>query len=640
MKESKGETIEAVVKINGNGVGRIDDYVRGFEVEILKENLGSAMHGDTVLVKLVKPAPKADKVQRYGNVIKVLSRRKNRFVGILQEDSKGYLIDPDDTKIHRTIRVSKTGICEAEIGDKIFVDVTDWGANDSDIKSRSLRDLGKSGEHETEIAAILYDKNFAVEFPKEVEKEAEEAKKFLEEDTGNRRDFRGTPTFTIDPDTAKDFDDALSVKDLGNNTYEIGIHIADVTHFVRPGTKLEKEAAKRATSIYMVDRTIPMLPETLSNDLCSLNPNEEKHTFSAVFVMDGGGQIKEEWLGRTLIKSDKRFTYEEAQGILDGKNGPLKNELEIIERLAKIIRKERFRNGSILFENPEVKVILGSNNMPIDIVKKDRIETQRIIEDFMLLANKQVAKKIGDPKNGKPRHFIYRVHDKPDEEKLGFVLSLMKSLGHKTISVEEINADSINQILKSVIDKPEEGLIQTATIRAMKKAIYTTQNIGHFGLGFDFYTHFTSPIRRYSDMMVHRLLATYLAERSVDEEEKERNVKRAEYSSQMERVAEQAERESIKFKQVQFMGERVGMEFEGIISGVTSWGIYVEEKKSGSEGLVGIHNLGDDYFVYNRNTYSIAGKQSRKKFSLGDKVKIKVKSIDLRRKQIDYTLVE
>lgn len=565
-----------------------------------------------------------------------MERKKTRFVGILIEKDGKILLDPDDQRVYTQILIPRKELHGAKKGDKIVADVAHWEG----LVGKVVKVLGKPGEHETEISAILYGKNFSSAFSTSVEKAASEARNFLkDQDIPLRRDFRKVTTFTIDPDTAKDFDDALSIKKLDNGNFEIGIHIADVTHFVRSGDALDQEAARRATSIYMVDRTVPMLPEELSNDLCSLNPGEDKLAFSAVFEMDRDARIKKEWFGKTIISSDKRFTYAEAQNILNKKSGVFLKELTALETLAKKLRSERIEGGSILFEDTEVKVILDSNNKPIDIIQKERVETQKIIEDFMLLANKQVAEFIGKYEKEKGiRHFIYRIHDKPNEEKISFVLALLKSLGYKTSARDRIDAKEINKILKETENKPEEGLVQTAMIRAMSKAIYTSKNIGHFGLGFSYYTHFTSPIRRYPDIMVHRLLQMYLNSKSPSKNNIETNDKLAAYSSQMERVAETAERESIKFKQAEYMNERIGNTYKGVISGVTNWGIYVEEIKTRSEGLVSVRNLGDEYFTFNKDKFSLTGKDSGKSYRLGDVVDIVVSSVDVRHRQINYLL--
>src|SRR3989344_969226 len=591
VKYPKENIIEGNIRIDRSATGDITHPEKGFDIHIPAAFLNTALYGDTVRVRIERE----EKGIVYGKVVDIVSRFKSRFTGILKTNDGILFVEPDDYRVHKNILIPSAHVGEAQGGQKVVVDITDWQRDNKEPVGRVALVLGAPGNHETEITAIIYNKNFTIHFPKDVEEEAGKARKFLDEPSvKTRRDFRDVSTFTIDPETAKDFDDAISVQELGKGMYEIGIHIADVTHFVRPGTKLDKEGAKRATSIYMVDRTVPMLPEGLSNDLCSLNPNEDKLVFSAVFVMNEKAEIKKEWFGKSIIKSDKRFTYEDAQKVLDSGNGPQAKELKVLERLAQILRAERIKNGSILFEDKEVKVILDKANRPIDIIRKKRIETQKLIEDFMLLANRRVAEFIGKyEKKNKIRHFVYRVHDKPNEEKISYVITLLRSLGYKIKEYENITAQEINQILKSVERKPEEGLIQTALVRTMAKAMYTSKNIGHFGLGFSFYTHFTSPIRRYPDMMVHRLLETYLGGGVLSDKDIEESDRLAAYASQMEKVAEEAERESIKFKQAEYMKDRIGQVFGGIVSGVTSWGIYVEEEKTGSEGLVPIGNLGN-----------------------------------------------
>jgi len=637
VKYPKENIIEGNIRIDRSATGYITHPEKGFDIHIPAAFLNTALYGDTVRVRIERE----EKGIVYGKVVDIVSRFKSRFTGILKTNDGILFVEPDDYRVHKNILIPSAHVGEAQGGQKVVVDITDWQRDNKEPVGRVALVLGAPGNHETEITAIIYNKNFTIHFPKDVEEEAGKARKFLDEPSvKTRRDFRDVSTFTIDPETAKDFDDAISVQELGKGMYEIGIHIADVTHFVRPGTKLDKEGAKRATSIYMVDRTVPMLPEGLSNDLCSLNPNEDKLVFSAVFVMNEKAEIKKEWFGKSIIKSDKRFTYEDAQKVLDSGNGPHAKELKVLERLAQILRAERIKNGSILFEDKEVKVILDKANRPIDIIRKKRIETQKLIEDFMLLANRRVAEFIGKyEKKNKIRHFVYRVHDKPNEEKISYVITLLRSLGYKIKEYENITAQEINQILKSVERKPEEGLIQTALVRTMAKAMYTSKNIGHFGLGFSFYTHFTSPIRRYPDMMVHRLLETYLGGGVLSDKDIEESDRLAAYASQMEKVAEEAERESIKFKQAEYMKDRIGQVFGGIVSGVTSWGIYVEEEKTGSEGLVPIGNLGNDYFIFNKEKFSLVGKQTKKKFQLGDRVRIRVKDAHVLKKQITYSLV-
>ena len=629
-------TLEGFIVIDKTGNGRVTGPAGDFEVEISKEFLNTAFHGDTVLLSFEKRGEKA-----VGRVLKVLSRRKAVFAGILKKTPGGVVLEPDDTKLHSLVKISGRDLGLAKIGEKAVVQVLSWGdPKRREPSGKVTTVLGTPGEHNVEMEAILYDRNFPVRFPERVEKEAREAKRLLHDpNIKKRKDFRAVPTFTIDPETAKDFDDAISVRALPSGLFEIGIHIADVTHFVRPGTALDKEAAKRATSVYMVDRTVPMLPEILSNELSSLSPDEEKFTFSAVFTLDENAKVQSEWFGKTIIKSAQRFTYEGAQAVLDAGHGMLYTELAALERFGKKLRAERVRNGSVLFEDRQVVVTLDEKMRPVAIRQKERIETQKLIEDFMLLANRSVAEYIGGAEEKRHlEHFVYRVHDAPNEEKIGRLASILSSLGYKNALYDKATATEINRVLKNVRGKPEERFIQTAMVRSMPKAEYTLKNIGHFGLGFSHYTHFTSPIRRYPDIMVHRLLEKYLAGEKVTQEEIDQNDALAFYASKMERVAEEAERESIKYKQAEYMNERIGKVYDAAISGVTRWGIYAEERETRAEGLIPIGALGDDYFVYDENTYSVVGQRTKKRFRLGDTIRVRVKEVNLRRKQIAYSL--
>ncbi|MAZ40720.1 ribonuclease R [bacterium] len=637
----KKESVEGALRIGPSFVGYLAHPTFDTEIEIPNESLKGALPGDTVVVQLTG---KQKTSGHFGKVTKIVTRKRSSFVGTLRKVGRSFVVLPDNERIYQKIMVSKKELAGAKSGSKVVAKVKTWGKPDEPIMASIDKILGKPGQHETEMLSILYDKEFTPDFPSDVEKEAKAVRSYLQnEDIKKRKDFRGTTTFTIDPVDAKDFDDALSVKKLDNNLFEVGIHIADVTYFVRPGTRLDQEGAKRATSIYLVDRTIPMLPETLSNDLCSLNPNEEKLAFSAVFQMDKDGNIHKEWFGRTRIKSDKRFTYENAQKTLDTKKGEFYEELTILNNLAKKLRKEKFKKGAIAFESKELRFELDEKMRPVKIIKKDRLDTHMLVEDFMLLANKKVTEYVDrlEKRSKVKHHFIYRVHDQPDEEKIERVLDLLKKLGHEIHRKgKKITSYDINTILAKVAGTPEENLIQTAMVRSMAKAEYTTKNIGHFGLAFPFYTHFTSPIRRYPDVMVHRLLEKYLHNENVSKQEVERYQELSLHSSQRERVAEEAERESKKYKQAEYMSFHVGEEFTGTISGVTRFGMFVQENETLAEGLVAMRSLGDDYYSYDESNLSLVGEKTKRKFQLGDTVKIKVKKVDVRKRQIDYVLVE
>lgn len=641
QKSESKSVVEGALRVGPSLVGYITHPTLETEIEIANKDLKGALAGDLVEVEII--GKKKDSGHT-GRVKKIQARRRSSFVGTLRKVGRSFVVVPDNERMYRKIMVAKKDLGGARTGNKVVAKVLSWEKPDNPIQAKIEKTLGKPGEHETEMLSILYDKEFTPDFPRAVEEEAKKVRSYLNNpDIQKRKDFRTTTTFTIDPKDAKDFDDALSIKSLGKDLCEVGIHIADVTYFVRPGTKLDEEAARRATSIYLVDRTIPMLPETLSNDLCSLNPNEEKLAFSAVFEVDTKGDIKKEWFGRTRIKSDKRFSYEEAQKVLDTQKGPFYKELSTLNTIAKALRKEKFKRGAIAFESKELRFTLDENMKPIAIEKKERLDTHMLVEDFMLLANKKVTEYVDKlkKKSNIKKHFVYRVHDEPDEEKIDKVLDLLKKLGYEIHRKgKKITSYDINAILKKVDGTPEENLIQTAMIQSMSKAEYTTKNIGHFGLAFPFYTHFTSPIRRYPDVMVHRLLDKYLNNEKVTPQEAERYKELSLYSSQRERVAEEAERESKKYKQAEYMSFHVGEEFEGTISGVVRFGLFVQEKETLAEGLVAMRNLGDDYYTYDEKSLSLIGEKTKKKFQLGDTVKIRVKKVDVRKRQIDYDLVE
>ena len=518
-----------------------------------------------------------------------------------------------------------------------------------------IRILGQPGENDAEMRAIAMEKGFDSEFPESVEKEAEKISA-LEEEKNNytgRRDFRKILTFTIDPEDAKDFDDAISFRELDKNEYEIGIHIADVSHYVKLGSRLDEEARERGTSVYLVDRTIPMLPEILSNDLCSLVPNKDRLTMSAVFIIDKNAKIKSEWYGRAVICSQKRFSYEEAEEAIKiassairrggGKHSDLFQEaLFILNNLAKKLTTERFKNGAISLDQEEVKFVLDKNGFPIKVIKKERGDSSRLIEEFMLLANKKVAEVLSPKKNKIKDESVslFRVHDLPSKEKMADLAFFLRGLGHQ-ISLRNgiISNYEINSLLKKLSGKNEEDTVQRAVILSMAKAIYSTKNIGHYGLAFEYYTHFTSPIRRYPDIVIHRLLSDYLARKKIGGERLAEYEKIARISSEQEKRAADAERASIKYKQVEYMGKRLGQKFEGIISGITEWGLYVEEIETKCEGLARMRDLSDDFYVFNEKKLELVGQKRKNKYRLGDRVKIKVKSVDLERKTIDYVLI-
>lgn len=641
--------IQGQIRVTGKGVGYFPIPEADEDYEIQPENLAGAFNGDTVEIE---PLGRESYGRKQARVARIIERKKTRFVGTVElEGGKLYLV-PDDKRMYRDILIEE-GAAEAglpaQAGDKALVQITAWPDASSGPKGRVSRVIGRAGEHDAEMRGLVYESGFDIDFPPEVEAEAQAWKeKFDKEDRlAGRRDFREVTTFTIDPADAKDFDDALSVKKLDDGSYEIGVHIADVSHFVVEKSALDKEARRRGTSIYLVDRTIPMLPEILSNDLCSLNPNEPKYAFSAVFIMGPDARVKERWFGKTLIESDKRFTYEEAQEILDlpaqagKKEGLYHEELSILNELAKKLRKEKFEKGAIDFETEEVRFELDEQGKPIRVFKKERKDTHKLVEDFMLLANREVATHMHSvSSNGQKGAFVYRIHDAPDREKIVNLATFVKALGfdlpHKG---GETRASDIAKMLRSVEGSPAEMLIKTAAVRAMSKAVYSTANIGHFGLAFEYYTHFTSPIRRYPDLLVHRLLHRFLTRGKIEKDEMLKYQIMSEEASERELGAAEAERASIKYKQVEYMAGHVGEEFDAVVSGVSEWGVYVEEVETKSEGMVKLRDMSDDFYELNEKLYAVIGKSTGKKYSLGDKVRVKLIGADINRKTLDFQFV-
>ena len=640
MKEEKNNILEGIIRVTGKSVGYFSLPDQDQDLEIQPENLSAALNRDRVRVELL-----GKKVlgREQARVIEIIERHKTEFVGTLEQTPEGFFLVPDDKKMYRDIFVPLDSTNGASDGDKVQVKIIEWSDPSKSPKGEMLRIIGRAGEHNAEMLGIVYESGFEVDFPKEVENEANAWKnKYEKEDKlKDRKNFSKTTTFTIDPADAKDFDDAISFKTLPNGDYEIGIHIADVSHFVVEKTELDREARKRGTSIYLVDRTIPMLPEVLSNDLCSLNPNESKYAFSAVFVMNKDAQIKERWFGKTLIESDKRFTYEEAQEILDKKAGIFFDELKTLNELAKKLRKEKFRKGAIDFETEEVKFVLDDLGKPIRVYRKERKDTHKLIEDFMLLANREVATYMHIANGANTRAaFVYRIHDAPDREKILNLATFVKALGFKLNNKNgETTGEDIAQMLRSVEGTSAEMLVKTAAIRAMSKAIYSTSNIGHFGLAFEYYTHFTSPIRRYPDLMVHRLLFRFLTKGQIEQDEIIKYQRLCDDSSEREIEAAEAERASIKYKQVEYMSDFIGKEFDATVSGVSEWGVYVEEVNTKAEGMVKLRDMKDDFYELNEKLYAIVGKKTGKKYSLGDKIRVKLIASDSERKTLDFQFV-
>ncbi|NOX45539.1 MAG: ribonuclease R [Chlorobi bacterium] len=629
-------TITGIVDMKQTGKAYILTKDLDEDIFIAANNTYHALNRDTVKVQLF---PKRRGRKTEGRIVEVLKRGKKQIVGILDVSAKYAFLIPDDVAVPVDIYIPLTSLNGAKNGQKVIVRITDWPEHSKNPFGEVTDILGNPGEHKVEMQSILADFGFPVSFPNSVLKEAEKINnRISKEEINKRRDFRKTFTCTIDPKDAKDFDDALSLLKLKNGNWEVGIHIADVSHYVRPGNLVDSEAYERGTSIYLVDRVIPMLPEKLSNELCSLKPEEEKLCFSAVFELTEKADVVKEWYGKTIIYSDRRYNYEEVQKIIEGGNDNYRNQILTLHELSSKLRKKRFDNGAIAFSSHEVKFELDEAGKPIGAYVKEQTDSNRLVEDFMLLANRKVAETIGR-RHGRqePRTFIYRVHDEPNPEKLQTFAEFITKFGYKlNIGSRKSISSSMNQLFKQIRGKGEENMIEKIAVRTMSKAEYTVKNIGHYGLAFKYYTHFTSPIRRYPDLMVHRLLEMYLqGAKSVNPAEYE---EKCVHSSEMERKALDAERASIKYKQAEYLLDKVGQEFNGLISGVSKWGLFVELDGNKCEGMVSLKYLDDDFYYLDEDNYMVVGHSHRKEYRLGDPIRIKVKRIDLGKKQMDFIL--
>jgi ribonuclease R len=609
------------------------------DIRVPTENLMFAMGGDKVRVRLL---PNREGSRPEGEVVEILERVSDEVAGRLEVSKNFAFLVPNFRKLYFDVFIPEEHILDAQHGDKVLVKITEWprSANKSPL-GKVIRVFGPAGENEAEINSIMAEFGLPFEFPEEVEAQSAAIPETIpEEEIARRRDFRDITTFTIDPADAKDFDDALSIRQLENGRWEIGVHIADVTHYIEEKSHLEKEALHRATSVYLVDRTIPMLPEKLSNGLCSLRPHEDKLTFSAVFELDEHGKLYDQWIGKTIIHSDRRFTYEEAQQVIETGQGDFATEIQVLNDIAKKIKDKRFKNGAISFETTEVRFKLDENGKPLYIYVKERKDAHKLIEEFMLLANRKVAEFVFNlKKRGKRHTMVYRTHDAPDPDKLSTFSLFARKFGYKLDLAEgKAVSSELNKLAEETEGKPEQSVLQNLAVRTMAKAKYTTEPLGHFGLAFDHYSHFTSPIRRYPDMMAHRLIYHYLnGGGTVDKEAYEEKCK---HSSEQEKRAADAERASIKYKQVEFMQNTIGQEFKGIVSGLTEWGMYVEIEENKCEGMVRLSDLEDDFYELDAQNYRIIGRRNKRIISFGDEIWVEVKAANLNDRTIDLIFID
>ncbi|MCL2131620.1 MAG: ribonuclease R [Lentimicrobiaceae bacterium] len=634
----KASIIEGRISMKQTGKAYlISDSSEVEDVFIAYNNTGKALNGDIVKVHLF-PARKGRRPE--GRVIEIVKRDKELFVGTIKVTKNISYFIPDNPNMPIEILIPNQVLHGAKTAQKVAVKITEWSEHSRNPFGEIVTVLGYPGDNNVEMNSILIDQNFSPVFSQEIETEASRISlEIPQSEIKARRDFRNEFTITIDPEDAKDFDDAISFSKLDNGHFRIGVHIADVSHYVKTGSLIDAEAYNRATSVYLVDRTIPMLPELLSNNLCSLRPHEDKLCFSAVFEMDINGKIYKQWIGKAVINSNHRFNYEEVQQVIEEKTGKFSEEILTLDAIAKALRKERLDKGSINFATEEVKFILDENAKPIGVYIKENKDSNQLVEDFMLLANRKVSELIAKvPQGNEAKSFVYRIHDKPLEEKIGKFNAFITKLGYSLrLNSRKGLADSMNNLFENVQGKGEQTMIETLAIRTMQRAVYSTKNIGHYGLGFKYYTHFTSPIRRYPDLMVHRLLSRYLAGKpSVNQEELEAKCK---HSSDMEQRATEAERNSVKYKQAEYLSDKIGKEFDGLISGVSKWGIWVQLEETKCEGMVSVKSLSDDFYYYDEDNYRYVGQRTGKVYRLGDKVRIKVKDVELAKKQMNFVFL-